>query len=172
MLIRFADLAPEPWRNGAGVTRTVATGSGWRVSIADVASSGPFSSFPGLDRVIVLCDGQAMKLVIDGERHDLVRYQPFAFAGEAVTSGELESPTRDLNVMTERARCRAEITVGRPGDVGTGEGQTVIVVALQGSTRIGETILAPLDAVVLNSGDAAQFAGDGLMAVAVITEGA
>ncbi|WP_344323995.1 HutD family protein, partial [Kitasatospora putterlickiae] len=53
--VRFLRAAERPataWRNGGGVTREVAghpVGSGlddfrWRVSLADVASAGPFSA--------------------------------------------------------------------------------------------------------------------------------
>src|SRR5665811_1616202 len=67
-IVRFADLPVIPWRNGGGVTREVVAsgasvasgGSGgsdprdfdWRISIADVSRPGPFSAFPGVDRVI------------------------------------------------------------------------------------------------------------------------
>jgi hypothetical protein len=169
-LIRFADLTVEPWRNGAGVTRTVASGAGWRVSIADVAGSGPFSSFPGLDRVIMLCEGPAMAVVVNGQRHDLTRYEPFAFAGEANTSGHVEAPARDLNVMTARGQCRAEVSVVRADEIVLPPAATNVVVALLGTTRVDETMLATLDTVVLEPGASATFDGDGLMAVAVISD--
>ena len=65
-LIRFADLASVPWRNGGGVTREIATAPydgerdsfRWRVSIADVTSEGPFSTFEEVDRQIVLVEVQ------------------------------------------------------------------------------------------------------------------
>ena len=34
----------------------------WRVSVADVAADGPFSRFPGVDRVLVLIAGAGMRL--------------------------------------------------------------------------------------------------------------
>ena len=71
-LIRFhrSALPAQPWKNGGGVTREVLClpeGSGferfdWRVSIAHIASSGPFSSFPGVDRVITLLEGAGVHL--------------------------------------------------------------------------------------------------------------
>ena len=50
------------WKNDAGVTREVATGPGWRVAIADLATSGPFSTFPGIDRVLYLLEGPPVTL--------------------------------------------------------------------------------------------------------------
>src|SRR5665647_2813187 len=63
-IVRFAELPVIPWRNGGGVTREVVASGGsdpqdfdWRISIADVSQSGPFSAFPGVDRVITLVEG-------------------------------------------------------------------------------------------------------------------
>ena len=71
MLHRFAlaDLSPTPWKNGGGSTREIVCrppGAGmdsfeWRVSIATIAQSGPFSVFAGVDRVI-LGPGEASHL--------------------------------------------------------------------------------------------------------------
>lgn len=52
-------LPPEPWKNGGGVTRTLAVDGQaavprWRVSIADIEQDGPYSRFPGYDRVSVV----------------------------------------------------------------------------------------------------------------------
>ena len=65
------DFRVMPWKNGAGSTTellidppgaTLAGGFRWRVSMATVAESGPFSSFPGLDRTLLLLEGEGMEL--------------------------------------------------------------------------------------------------------------
>ena len=48
--IALADAAPQPWRNGGGVTRELLawpSAAAWRVriSVADISAPGPFSSF-------------------------------------------------------------------------------------------------------------------------------
>jgi hypothetical protein len=76
-IARFAGLAAVPWRNGGGVMREVVAwrsgswGFDWRISIADVNAAGPFSAFPGVDRIIILVEGKRMDLVIDGVEHVL-----------------------------------------------------------------------------------------------------
>ena len=58
---------PEPWKNGDGVTRTLATDRrvdttiaaadsdwNWRISVADIETSGPFSTFEQVDRTLIL----------------------------------------------------------------------------------------------------------------------
>jgi environmental stress-induced protein Ves len=118
-VLRRDDHLRMPWRNGGGVTAQVACspdGEGsaqfdWRVSFAEVEHSGEFSTFPGVDRVIVLVEGPAMTLIVDGVRHVLQRHQPFAFDGESDTGCEVRAPTLDLNVMTRRGRVDADVEV-------------------------------------------------------------
>ncbi|HEY3634719.1 MAG TPA: HutD family protein, partial [Caldimonas sp.] len=55
LLVRTADVPAQPWKNGGGVTRellALPAGDDWRVrvSVAEVASDGAFSTFVGVDR--------------------------------------------------------------------------------------------------------------------------
>ena len=114
-IIRYAELKAQPWRNGGGVTREVAShpagapsgpgaeagGWDWRVSIADVSKAGDFSAFPGMDRVLTVVEGELLLLNVDGAEHPLEKYRPFRFAGAAAASGALPTgDIRDLNVIT------------------------------------------------------------------------
>jgi uncharacterized protein len=126
MLERFAlaDLNPTPWKNGGGSTREIVCrpqgagmdGFDWRVSIATIARSGPFSVFAGVDRVILLLDGDGVQLQsAGGIDHRLDKaLQPFAFSGdEALDCTLLGGPSQDFNVMTRRRTLRAAVTVLR-----------------------------------------------------------
>ena len=114
-------LPATPWKNGGGSTREVACwppGAGfdafdWRVSIATIAASGPFSQFPGVDRVITLLDGDGVHLQGDGVDHRLATsLAPFAFSGDAhVDCTLLGGVSSDFNVMTRRGLLRAELRV-------------------------------------------------------------
>src|SRR5919112_2196056 len=119
-IIRFADLKAEPWRNGGGVTRQIASrptpaspvqdGAGdggwdWRVSIADVSKAGDFSPFPGMERVLTVIEGELLLLSVDGAEHPLEKYRPFRFPGGASTHASLPTgDIRDLNVITRSGR--------------------------------------------------------------------
>ncbi len=120
----LADLPPTPWKNGGGSTREIVCrppGAGmdafeWRVSIATIAQSGPFSVFAGVDRVILLLDGKGVHLQsaggIDHRLDDAL--QPFAFSGdEALECTLLGGASQDFNVMTRRSALRAELGVLR-----------------------------------------------------------
>ena len=126
MLHRFAlaDLSPTAWKNGGGSTREIVCcppgagmdGFDWRVSVATIARSGPFSVFAGVDRVIVLLDGDGVRLQsAGGLDHRLDRaLQPFAFSGdEVIDCTLLGGESQDFNVMTRRGALRAEVAVLR-----------------------------------------------------------
>ncbi|MBD2750259.1 HutD family protein [Microvirga sp. BT688] len=115
-VIRNEDLVRVPWKNGGGTTAEVAAfpeGSGfdtfgWRVSMADVASDGPFSAFPEVDRTLIVVEGDGIELDVEGVAFRLDRTSPkLSFSGDEITTGRLLSgPIRDLNVMTRRGQFR------------------------------------------------------------------
>lgn len=114
-VLRHRDRVAGSWANGGGITyevlRSPQDGAGfdWRVSIAEIASDGPFSPYPGVDRVLILLRG-AMHLVIDGVRDEVPHFSPIAFPGESHVEARLtQAPTMDLNVMTRRGRAQAQI---------------------------------------------------------------
>lgn len=111
----------RPWKNGGGQTAEIAVsppGTGfddfdWRVSTAIVATDGPFSCFPDVDRVLTVIEGGAMRLQVSGQGHVLdATSPPLAFAGDAAcTAALIDGPLLDFNVMTRRP-LRAVVTRG------------------------------------------------------------
>ncbi|MER6303917.1 HutD family protein [Kitasatospora sp. NPDC001539] len=159
-LLRADERPATPWLNGGGVTREVAgfpAGAGldgfdWRVSLADVASAGPFSRFPGIDRVITLVEGAGMALTVDGGEQVIdAPFRPFAFAGDATTDCRLlGGPVVDFNVMTRRGRVEATVDLlGAPGPLAVPPAATVLLVCLAGSATLDGTELARFDAALL-----------------------
>jgi environmental stress-induced protein Ves len=97
-----------PWRNGAGVTLEIArdppSGSEflWRLSLATLAASGPFSSYPGYRRAVTLIDAAGFRLAFDGQEPVALDHigATALFPGEASTSCALLSgPASDLSLM-------------------------------------------------------------------------
>ncbi|MET8627761.1 HutD family protein [Kitasatospora sp. NPDC004669] len=161
-VLRASERPATAWLNGGGVTREVAgfpAGAGldgfdWRVSLADVASAGPFSPFPGIDRVITLVEGAGMALTVDGtERLVDAPFRPFAFPGGATTDCRLlGGPVVDFNVMTRRGRVEAVVDlVSAPGPVEAPPAATVLLVCLSGSASLDGTELARFDAALLTA---------------------
>jgi len=172
-----ADYSRMPWKNGGGVTEqiaisptgaSVASGFAWRVSRAQVASDGPFSLFPGCDRILVVCAGGGLELHKTGPREDetvaLPPLEPFRFAGEApivsrLTGGEVA----DFNVIFDRGFIAADCRVHRLTGSSTypAANDTLLLHCLRGSaTRegltlaAGDTLVASAEAVHLEAVDA------------------
>ena len=111
----------ERWRNGAGWTREIfAAYEGedggapwrWRLSIAEIDADALFSSFPGVDRELVLLSGNGLRLrFADGEVADLLPpHDSLRFAGERGVTGELlDGPTTDFNLMWRRDAVEAQL---------------------------------------------------------------
>lgn len=153
--VAYSELAAAPWKNGGGVTRELAcfpAGAGfddflWRVSIADVHQSGPFSRFPGIDRVILLLDGGGMVLRGDAGEHALTTaLAPHAFPGEAQIEAELVSPSRDFNLMLRRGRAQGAVSVLRESGMLEAGRAIRLLFCATGQWRID-------DACTLNQGD-------------------
>ncbi|MEQ1803553.1 MAG: HutD family protein [Gammaproteobacteria bacterium] len=105
-----ADYQRTRWKNGQGWTTELAVrpASGrfdWRVSIADVDADCEFSTFPGVDRSILVLSGEGLLLQVGAEPPVTLRTggEPLAFPGDVPAHARLiGGPTRDFNVMTRR----------------------------------------------------------------------
>lgn len=108
-------VAPEPWLNGAGVTRELGSapapdgGLLWRISVADLDRSAEFSTFPGLNRLFVPLG--PLRLTIEDETRACEAGDQVRFSGDARVSATVPVPTRALNVMTRPGTYRAEVVL-------------------------------------------------------------
>ncbi|MEO5794887.1 MAG: HutD family protein [Rhodoferax sp.] len=146
-----AALPATPWKNGGGTTREIVCqppGAGmdsfdWRVSIASIAKAGPFSAFPGIDRVILLLDGAGVHLQGGDINHRLdTPGQPFAFSGDvALGCTLLGGASTDFNVMARRGRVRADVRIlAAAEDIAASSG---LLMVLRGSWQVGDARCAP-----------------------------
>ena len=161
------DFRTQPWKNGGGKTTELevepdvtpspalpqgggsdsgAHGEGskflWRLSIADVERSGPFSDFAGYKRTIMLLEGDGMALTFDGTEPQRIAepHRPFVFDGGWKTECRLlGGPVRDLNLMVERGRAWGSLqakALERPTDLLLGA-RWELVLALRGAIEAG-----------------------------------
>jgi environmental stress-induced protein Ves len=112
------------WKNGGGTTTEIAIepqGTGlndfdWRVSMARLDAPGPFSSFPGVDRLLLALEGR-IDLMIEGRAISLTPADPAVhFPGEAKVSADLPRSSAgdferalDFNVMVRRGTTSARL---------------------------------------------------------------
>ena len=107
----------ERWKNGQGWTREIlrVPDSGdwaWRLSIAEIERDAAFSTFPGIERELVLIRGNGLRLRFDqGETIELAPpHGRLRFSGEQKVSGELvDGLTHDFNLMWRRDAVDAEL---------------------------------------------------------------
>ncbi len=177
-IVRAADLVRVPWKNGGGTTAEVAAfpeGAdfetfGWRISMADVASDGPFSIFPGIDRTLIVVEGNGIELEVGGVSHRLDAASPaLSFSGDDRTVGKLLSgPIRDLNVMTRRGQFSHHTRMLEAGITPLSETtRTAFIVALGAglNVAIGRKIwsLQALDTLILDQGPIHPLGGKAIL---------
>ena len=144
------------WKNGGGVTREIVrepAGASlddfdWRVSVADIAAAGPFSRFVGIDRHLLLLEGDGVNLTSVEAGLDvnlLADDTVLAFSGDVDMGSQLlGGAVRDFNVMTKRGVWQAQV------EVWTAEGgihaEAGLILQTKGQVRCeheeGETVLA------------------------------
>ena len=104
-----------PWKNGAGYTLELARSAGesltdfdWRISMADVTTSGTFSQFNGMQRFLTVLDGTGIHLNIDGVALTLKTLQSVQFSGDSLVSCNLLAEViRDFNLIYSPQRYTA-----------------------------------------------------------------
>jgi uncharacterized protein len=178
-IIRKSSFTAVPWKNGGGITheaiRVPATGSTfrWRVSVAQIDASGPFSNFAGYHRRMVLLRGSGVRLTFDGSHHQELRAvgDLAAFDGAVATGCELlDGPCTDFNLMVSESIAgwtAAVESLRKPRELQSTR-ETLLVFPITGPASLenqnGEsTTLNEWDLAVLMPGDAAVLgtAGEG-----------
>lgn len=99
-----ADVPPELWANGLGITRVMARRLAWRLSIAEIRGRMRFSSMPGIDRVLIPLGEATLPLNIDGTWHQVEPGRGIRFAGESrVLPSAGGRAVSVVNMMVRRA---------------------------------------------------------------------
>jgi uncharacterized protein len=125
-----ADFARIPWKNGGGVSFTIAaehlpgfapgdwSGVLWQFGRTAIVAPGPFSDLSGFERLQVVIGGEGLFLDTPGGAIDLSR--PLTVArydgGMPVVSRLDRGPVEVANLMARRDRVRIDMAVLRAGD--------------------------------------------------------
>jgi hypothetical protein len=153
----------------------------WRISIATIDRSAPFSEFAGVDRLLMPLSPAGVDLVVDGARVRGEAFDVLPFAGEsAVEAVDVRGTGLDLNLMTRRGEAvgtlvaqdlDGELTLGSPSAASSDRTSAwTVAVVLEG--RVVSLAHGPFviyDAVVVPPGGALQVTGRAaVIALAVI----
>jgi environmental stress-induced protein Ves len=135
-----------PWKNGLGVSRTIATqpaGAGydtmlWQVGGTEIGKDCPFSEHEGLDRLFMVTEGAGVDLTSTNEtgRTWTSRVQvgqaPYAFRGGWKTTCRLlDGPVKVFNVIARRGKARASVEFMAGQTMTKAAGETAIAVHLE-----------------------------------------
>ena len=130
--MRFSakDTQPVAWKNGGGRTRELARhqegvpASGrskgrmvWRISLADIDVSGPFSAFPGLARIHTVVAGAGHRLTGEGVTLVAQPLKPLVFDGALALDCQLIGGScQAFNVIYDPELVQAKARVLRAGE--------------------------------------------------------
>ena len=120
-IVRQSQFKASPWKNGGGIThealREPERGAfRWRVSIAHIDASGPFSDFAGYARTMVLLRGSGFALKLSDGTRRLMRAAGDLAQFDGALGAECEllnGPSVDLNLMTSNALQLRQVRVER-----------------------------------------------------------
>jgi uncharacterized protein len=165
IVLREADYTAVPWKNGGGLTREIlkvpadAAEFDWRLSLATIERPGPFSSFEGYDRTLVLIRGAGVELDFGAHGRTVLRApgQLAAFDGAWATSCTLiDGPSSDLNLIIAKTRAEAQtrlLRVATPEILHTAGWEETLVCCIAGAVRIED---AAGDIVTVSAADVAR----------------
>ena len=147
-VIRRPEFKTSAWKNGAGLTHEairVPAGAEhylWRISVAEIAASGPFSDFTGYRRHMVLLQGDGLRLRFsNGSETELRQPGDLAeFDGSLHTECDLAGGAcTDLNLVTARSIATVDARVERlsePLTLRCGAGESMAFVCVRGTISI------------------------------------
>jgi environmental stress-induced protein Ves len=160
----LAELSPVAWANGGGLTTELASGKidatadaasaawDWRISVARIERSGPFSALPGIGRALIPLTADLSELRIDGNPHRVRRHAIVRFdGGSEVVCGPVPAPVHVLNVMVRSGVVDAAVTIhpAQPSKYAVTDG---FAVALEDVSVDGD-LLTPGDGFPYRRGD-------------------
>jgi environmental stress-induced protein Ves len=169
-VIRNSSFKPTAWKNGGGVTHEAirvpsnTSAFRWRVSVAQIDASGPFSEFAGYHRKMVMLQGAGVRLTFgDASQAELRGVGDIAeFDGALATQCELlGGPCVDLNLMVSQSITGLRAWVERlrePRELQAPPQGTLVAFAVGGTISVnienGEsTSLGTWDLALLTSQD-------------------
>ena len=113
------DFITSRWKNGGGITHEIARShSGdnwvWRISIAEVATDGPFSQFEGMSRILTVIEGKGVDLITPHGVIAALPLKPVAFSGDMdISSTLVDGEIKDLNIIFDFNKITAEVNLLR-----------------------------------------------------------
>lgn len=169
IVLRRAEFRTAAWKNGGGVTHEIIRvppdgDFRWRMSVAQIERSGPFSDFTGYSRTMALLAGNGLKLQCAGQAERILASPGdwIQFDGALAVHCELlNGACTDLNLMVAND-AGAVVAHVRPVDqpviLRAMPEETLVVFTIQGRVVLEDSsgnreVLSPWDAAVIAAAD-------------------
>jgi uncharacterized protein len=187
-IVRQASFTASPWKNGGGVTheaiRVPVNGDPfkWRVSVARIDTSGPFSDFAGYERKMVLLKGAGVQLRFANGTTRALRTvgEMVEFDGALAAQCELiDGPCVDLNLIVAKPLSKVNARVVRLHEtltVPAVAGQSTLAFPIDASVTItcggDRVVLEPWDLALIPAGEDVVLSPARLSAAATVAASA
>ncbi len=158
-------IAPTAWKNGAGLTREIAASAEgfWRFSVAEVTLDVPFSSFPGLMRLLAIVEGDGLELTFPEQRIRVRPLEPMSFSGASRLDARLlGGPIQYFNLIYDEVHRVASALVGHPENLTPVRSapKLTAIYCLRGSFAIDDQTMITKGLGLLRSEISGQCTGD------------
>jgi environmental stress-induced protein Ves len=180
------------WKNGLGYTDEIAiyppTASLvkgdflWRLSSARIEKASPFSMFPAHERVLVVLDGEGIRMAHTFEPgepediNDVPPEQPYEFPGDIQSRCELiDGAITDFSVFTRTgelgADVRVEVATEGEDFLWHAEGKWNFVFAMNSNIETPEGLLSIGDTLSIGAGEITLRAVEGDSKILLVSLG-
>lgn len=174
-IIRIDRLPVSPWKNKGGTTRTLAVwppdaavdAEDWRVAVSDIGRPGPFSPYPGFDRLLLPL-GAGLRLGFDGaEPRPVPIFEAIAFDGGIPTTCALDANAaaaglQVVNLLLRRGRQSGRLQAHPGAGRVHGAGGAAVLLTARGGFHLVRDNERP---IALDAGHAiVQLASDATVA--------
>lgn len=131
-----------PWRNGRGTSFQVwprgraANAAGFQLNLTPITGGGPFSHYPGVDRVLTVVKGSGLSF--EERDGDMAAGDAIAFAGETPMTAHLANgPVAVFNLLMRRDAWTGSMRAlrGEAFETAPGAGELAIVHVARGALR-------------------------------------
>ena len=181
--LELKDYQTKPWKNGKGQTQDIIVmpegadhaNFDLRFALSPIVEEARFSSFPEVDRVITVIEGNILELAFDNGTVSLGRFESHRFDSGLDPIGKpVGDPIRVVNVMARRGVWEIAICeIASELTLSSAEGNLLFLYAISGNSSVTvqgkETVLCPSETLIISDAAEVNVVSNGQFLVSHLT---